>query len=385
MYKYITRRLIRALITLIVFQTILFMLIQALPRDYASLVRISPAHRDAIRAMLGLDQPVWKQYLKWIGRFIGGDLGFSFAYRTVPVSRILTTRAPRTLLLFLPAALGGFALGLWLGKHIAWRRGSWLELGATLGGTASYTSFAPWLAFMMINVFALSLGWAPPENVVNPNVWIRQRVLPETVIIRLFQTMVMVGLLFLLLWLVTRTAVTHRTHARLAGGGLIIGVAILLWLSSGWIRLALDILHHMVLPLMTLMLLSFGETMLLMRTTMVDVLGRDHVLTARAKGIPDGAIRDRHVARLALLPVLTHFIVHLPFVIIGSFVVELVFSWRGMGQALFDAADMYDLPVLMGILSVSGVVILFAHLVLDVLNAWLDPRVRDDQFQAMTG
>jgi peptide/nickel transport system permease protein len=141
----------------------------------------------------------------------------------------------------------------------------------------------------------------------------------------------------------------------------------------------------MVLPLLTLLLLSFGETMLLMRTTMIDVLGNDHVLTARAKGVPDSDVRDKHVARLALLPVLTHFIIHLPYVIIGSFVVEKIFSWRGLGQALFDAADFYDLPVLMGILSVSGIFILSAHLVLDIMNAWLDPRVRTDQFQLMKG
>lgn len=385
MYNYIARRLIRTLITLFIFQMILFMLIQSLPMDYANLLRVSSRQQDALRTVLGLNEPLWTQYIKWMGRFLKGDLGTSFAYRNMPVSVILATRAPRTLLLFLPASLAGFALGLWLGKHIAWRRGSWIEFGATLGGTAIYTSFTPWLAFVIISVFALSLGWAPPENIIDPNVWIRQEVLLDSVINRLLQTMVAVGVLFFILWRVTLTAGAHRIHSRLAGSGIILGLAALPWILSGWIWLALDILHHMVLPLLTLLLLSFGETMLLMRTTMIDVLGNDHVLTARAKGVPDSDVRDKHVARLALLPVITHFIIHLPYVIIGSFVVEKIFSWRGLGQALFDAADFYDLPVLMGILSVSGIFILSAHLVLDIMNAWLDPRVRTDQFQLMKG
>src|SRR3990172_8730402 len=95
---------------------------------------------------------------------------------------------PRTLLLLVPGTLAGFFLGLWLGKVIAWKRGGWLELGATLGGTAFYTAFAPFLAFVMINIFALSLGWFPPEKMIDINKWIGLDVTVDAVVIRMLQT-----------------------------------------------------------------------------------------------------------------------------------------------------------------------------------------------------
>jgi peptide/nickel transport system permease protein len=160
------------------------------------------------------------------------------------------------------------------------------------------------------------------------------------------------------------------------GGAAILLLAIVGWLISGWGVYALDILQHLALPLVTLVLLSFGETMLAMKTTMLEVLGEDHVPAAHSRGLPDGRVRDRHVARLAVLPVLTRFVVYLPFVLIGSFVLERMYSWEGIGMALVEAADAYDLPVLMGTLSIVGVGILIAHLGVDLLGAWLDPRLR---------
>ena len=149
-----------------------------------------------------------------------------------------------------------------------------------------------------------------------------------------------------------------------------------LWRVSGLAVFALDILYHLVLPLITLILLTFGETMLLMRSTMIDVLADDHVLTARAKGLENHQIMERHVARLAIFPVLSRFIVQLPLVIVGSFVIEKVFFWQGMGELLFRAVDSYDLPVVMGILSIVGALILVFHVMFDILSAWLDPRLR---------
>jgi peptide/nickel transport system permease protein len=117
--------------------------------------------------------------------------------------------------------------------------------------------------------------------------------------------------------------------------------------------------------------------MLVMRTTMLEAMAADHVSTARAKGLRDSEVRDRHVARVAALPVLTRFVVHLPLVIIGSFVLERFYYWDGMGQVLMQAATDNDLQVLMGVLSVVAVGILLGHVIIDVLNKWLDPRQRE--------
>jgi len=129
--------------------------------------------------------------------------------------------------------------------------------------------------------------------------------------------------------------------------------------------------------MMTLILLSFGETMLIMRTTMQETKEADHIPLARATGLKDSEIRDRHVARVAMLPVLTRFVVYIPFVIIGAFAIEQYFGWDGMGQRLVQAANDNDLPVLMGILSIVGIGILLAHVILDLITARLDPRLRD--------
>jgi peptide/nickel transport system permease protein len=126
----------------------------------------------------------------------------------------------------------------------------------------------------------------------------------------------------------------------------------------------------------TLILLTFGETMLVMRATMLEAMEADFVPTAKAKGLRDSQVRDRHVARVAILPVLARFILHLPLVVIGSFILERIFSWEGMGKVLFDSAKSNDLPVLMTVLSLVGVGILLSHITLDLLNLWLDPRQR---------
>jgi peptide/nickel transport system permease protein len=116
--------------------------------------------------------------------------------------------------------------------------------------------------------------------------------------------------------------------------------------------------------------------MMIMRTAMLETKGEDYVLTARAKGLLDNQIRDRHVARNAILPVITRLALNLPFVLVGSLVIERVFFWQAMGQVIFSAVEYQDIPVLLGILSIVGIMALIAHIVLDVLYVFLDPRVR---------
>ncbi|MBM3145550.1 MAG: ABC transporter permease [Chloroflexi bacterium] len=375
MARYIVRRLIRAAITLLVFQTILFLLIHALPWDAVDLIRVPSAYKPGLRRALGLDLPLWEQYSIWMRSFFTGDLGKSFQLGRTPVMSLFEARAPRTLLLFLPGAFMGFGLGLWLGKYIAWLRKGWLELSASVTGVIFYTAFAPWLAFVIVAVFALGLKWMPPENIINPNIWAGTTVLTETIAWYLLSTVAIGFLIALVVWRVTqRKAMRHLF--RLGGFSLIVALTAYLWLVSGLALFALDMLHHLVLPLVTLILLTFGETMLLMRATMIDVLADDHVLTARAKGLSSHQVMERHVARLAIFPVFARFIVQLPLVIVGSFVIEKAFFWQGMGELLFRAVDTYDVPVVMGILSVVGALILVFHVMLDIIAAWLDPRLR---------
>jgi peptide/nickel transport system permease protein len=381
MARFLARRLLRALITLLVFQTILFLLVQAIPWDFVSTTRMPSVYQRVLRHTLGLDLPLWQQYFNYMRGFFTGDLGTSFQSRGTPVFGLFLTRIPRTLLLFLPGTLAGFSLGLWLGKRVGWKRGGRLELGLTLGGVAFYTSFAPWLAFVLINIFALWLKWLPPENMLSAHVWAGVGLYSEQVIWPMLLTFLLDFLAIQLVWKITQRS-PRRTWLRLFASLAIVLLTAGLWTSSGRAVFAVDILKHLALPLTTLILLSFGETMLLMRASMLSVLGEDHVLAARAKGLEDGRVRDGHVARLAMLPVLARFIVQLPLVIIGSFVLERIFFWQGAGELLFQAVDYYDLPVILGILSLVGVLMLLAHVFLDVLGALLDPRLRDQLAQA---
>ena len=147
-------------------------------------------------------------------------------------------------------------------------------------------------------------------------------------------------------------------------------------MASGAGHLAWDIIMHMVLPVATLTLISFAGTMLLTRNSMLETMREDYVLAARAKGLPDKQVRDRHVARKALLPVVTSFVFSLAFAIDGGVIIETVFSWPGMGQTLVEAAVAEDLPLAVGAFVFVGIFVLVAHLVADVLYVYLDPRIR---------
>ena len=144
------------------------------------------------------------------------------------------------------------------------------------------------------------------------------------------------------------------------------------------VDLSTDILYHMILPIVTLTLISFAGTMLLMRNTMLESLREDYIMAARAKGLPDQVVRDRHAARNALLPVATYFVIGLALSVDGSIFIEKIFTWKGMGWTLLQSAIDLDYPVIIGALVFTGVFALFAHLLADILYALLDPRIRYD-------
>jgi peptide/nickel transport system permease protein len=378
MIRFVVRRVVRGVVALVMFQSILFALVHALPYDFSSLTLAGPSYRAFIRSYLGLDLPLWQQYARWLSGFLRFDLGRSYLYYPTPVSDILRANMSRTLILFLSAALLAYLLGIWLGKMMAWRRGGLFEAGATLGGVAAYTTFAPFLGFVLINFFARKLRWLPYQRLVDHNVWYQAPVAVDWVLVRLVGTGILVGGALLLLWPGTDRLKSRALRWAMRGlGVLVVGVAAWwAWSSSGLAYLALDLLAHLALPLVTVILLSFGETMMLMRMSMLETMREEHVLTARAIGYPENVIRDRHVARNAILPVLTRLGLNLPFVLVGSLVIERVFIWSAMGQVVFNAVEYYDVPLLLGILSVVGVLTLAAHVVLDVLYVLLDPRLR---------
>lgn len=157
------------------------------------------------------------------------------------------------------------------------------------------------------------------------------------------------------------------------GGGIL---AVIYWSTNGMGAYALDIIHHLALPVIALVTLKFAGDMLVMRDTMLEVIKEDYITTARAKGLPDKVIRDKHAARTALLPLMTSFVIGLASTVSGGVITETMFSWKGMGLTLLEATTAQDTPLAIGCLVFTGVLVLLAHLVADILYAFLDPRIR---------
>jgi peptide/nickel transport system permease protein len=329
----------------------------------------------AVAASVSSKPSTFQQYIYWMQSLLRGDLGNSTIKRK-PVVSVLIQLAPRTLLLFLPGALIGFYLGLRIGRYISWKRSRIGEFGSTVSGVVLSTVFPPFLAFVMAYFFAFYLTWLPRENIIDPDIWLSASVSVNRIISWLLATMFIAVLSITGIWYATWRVRKRRWLFRIAGVVLILTITGGLWITSGYGQQAGDILLHWLLPLITLILLSIGGTMLLMRASMSDVLQEPHIFTAKAKGLPDNQVRDRHVARLALIPVISRFVLELPMLIIGGFAVERIFFWNGLGQNLFEAANESDYPLILGIVTVVAIVVLASHLFVDILIYFLDPRQR---------
>ncbi|MXX99498.1 MAG: ABC transporter permease [Chloroflexi bacterium] len=381
MTRYLLRRGLQIVLTLFIFVTLVFFLVNAQPGDVSNFFaldpNIPPETRAQIQERFGLDQPLWRQYLTYLGNFVRGDLGTSFSLYPRGVGEVIAERLPRTVMLFATATVASFYLGFALGKVVAWRRGQWFEYVATVGGVSLYTVFTPWFGLMMIWAFAYKLGWFPLGKFLDPLVWSGAEVDANTLFGQMLIAAGLVSVLALAALVIARRR--RLPHTTLIGVGVLAAAsaaALGAFALAGTAHLALDVISHMVLPVATLTLISFAGTMLLTRNSMLETMREDYVLAARAKGLPEAVVRDRHVARNAILPVVTSLVFSLAFAIDGGVIIETVFSWPGMGQTLVAAAQQEDLPLAVGAFVFVGVFVLLAHLAVDILYALLDPRIR---------
>ncbi len=381
MSNYILRRLLQIVMTLVIFQTLLFLILDAQPGDitlqYLTDPRVTPEIRDQMRVALGLDKPPIERYLQWLRNFTTGNLGISFSHYPRPVLDIIIERAPRTIVLFLTSTLVSFYVGFVLGKQLAWRRGGGFEYSMTMVGVVLYTIFTPWFGLMLIYLLGLRLGWLPVGKFLDPILWRDAPVDANYVFARLGFTGFVLSLLIAGLWLSsTRMSHVRRRSFRLAGLILTLTLSLAAWALSDVGYLAADMLEHMILPVAVATLVSFAGTMLMMRNTMLETLKEDFVMANRAKGLSEAEVRDKHAARNAFLPVFTNLIIGIPFVLSGGIITETIFSWPGMGLTLLQAVQNEDVPLAMGAMTCVGVLALFAHLFADVTYAFLDPRIR---------
>jgi peptide/nickel transport system permease protein len=381
MRRFVAIRLGQIVLTYFIFLVLIYFLLEGLPGNFLSAFfgesRLTSAQLNALGAQLGLGAPLPVRFARWMGGFLRGDLGISLSQYPRPVIEILAERTPRTLMLFLAATALSFGLGFAAGKRLAWRRNGRLETLTTLAGITLYTVFTPWLALCLLWVFAYALPIFPVGKFISYELWGADAPAANTVFLQMLVGAAAVcSIVWGILRLTDALAPARRRPVRAA-----CVAAALLALGAYWVLTrqavyALDILRHLALPALTLTLVSFGGTMLLTRNSMLETLGEDYVLTARAEGLPDGDVRDRHAARAALLPVVTTLVFSLAFSVAGGVITESVFSWEGMGYTLMEAVTLSDIPLAVGALAVIGLVVLLAHLVVDILYALLDPRIR---------
>ncbi len=381
MGRYVATRLVQIVFTFFVFLTVIFIILNAQPgsftNQYIGDPNMTAEMREAIKRSMGLDQPLHIQYLNYLRNFFTGNLGISYSNFPRPVFEIILERAPRTLVLFLSSTLVSFSLGFTLGKILAWRRGKVTEYAVTLGGVTLFTVFLPWYGLMMIWFWAFILGWFPIGKFLDPVLWRSAPISSEVIFPRLLLTgLGIVTALVAIYFLAGRLDPLKRTYARWGGSVLALAVAVVPWALSSYAPYAVDILHHLVLPVATLASVSFAGSMLLTRNSMLETLREDFVMAARAKGLPDRIVRDKHAARNAMLPVVTSFVFSLAFAIDGGVITETIFSWPGMGLTLIEAVTVKDIPMAIGGLVFTGVLALTAHLIADILYAYLDPRIR---------
>ena len=381
MTRYILRRGLGSLVTLFFFLTAVFFLVQIIvPADFTVqfALGMGPAEREALREQLGLNLPLWQQYLNWMGDFITGKLGTSFYGRDV--IEVLKQTVPLSMLLFIPGIALAYILGMRLGKFTGWRPPKILSGATTLSGLALFTSFPPWLAWLIAYIIGRRLGthrtvFGNPAGSFDRRLWAEIDLEPAAAASRMLLTLaVLVGGMALLNWQLVRRR--GRGVPVILGIIFVGGLSFLIWQAWGFGPQAIDLVSIASVPLLTFILLTFGETMLIMGTSLREQHHQEYVTVARAKGLPESTVRDKHASRNAILPVVSRLIISLPFLLTGIVIIEDVLGWPGVGSTLFGSLYQQDMPMVMALFLLVGLVTLVARLILEVVLAMMDPRLR---------
>ncbi|MCX8185339.1 MAG: ABC transporter permease [Sulfolobales archaeon] len=319
MKTFLIRRVFSSVITFIAIITVVFLLARMTGDPLAELEndpRISPATIAAIKASFGLDRPLYQQYLNYLFNLFRGDFGYSLHYKE-PVASVITQRLPYTLALLIPSITLSNYLAYAAGIELGWRRGS--KVDSILMSISMFIRSTPyfWLAIVFLYVFSVVLGVTPLFGALSPG--------------RRFS-----------------------------------------WTLDSII----DYLWHYILPFTVLTLRGFLAELIYVRNVTVDILGEDFIVTGIAKGLPERYIKRRYVARNAMLPIVTVLGMRYAFIIDGAILTETVFSYPGTGRLVYQAIFNRDFWLLQGAVVIIAASVIVVNLAIDILYAYLDPRVR---------
>jgi ABC-type dipeptide/oligopeptide/nickel transport system permease component len=315
---YVLKRVAFAIVTIFVAVTINFVLFRLAPGNaVTNLSRVPHATKQlkhALEVQFGLDKSKWQQYVIYLKQLVHGNLGVSYENEQ-PVATNLRTALINTLPMVTIGTVFSIILGTITGVIAAWRRGTPTESLTVWSALGFYSLPTQWLGLMLIIIFAgvLPTGGMTNEFLLNPPFW---------------------------------------THVR-------------------------DLASHIFLPALTLGLVLYGEYTLIVRSAMLETLGEDYILTARAKGLKPRTIVRKHALRNAMLPIITLVALSLGYIVAGAILVETVFSWPGIGRAVYEAVLERDYPMLQGAFLVLTISVVFCNLAADLLYFHFDPRITE--------
>jgi peptide/nickel transport system permease protein len=318
---YLARKAGQLVITLFAVVTFNFILFRVLPGDPLQLIarsgHLPPEAVARLRALFGLDRPLFVQYWYYLRNLSHAQFGFSFTYRR-QVSSILAERMTNTIILLGAATVFIVLLGVGLGVFAAARRGSRSDSGTVVTALVFWSLPTFWTGMILVFLLGVWLHAFPISGITTPGA-----------------------------------------------------------LYSSWFDQATDVVSHIFLPTVTLALVDIGQFILITRSSLVDVLTEDFILTAKAKGLSRRGVVWRHGVRNALLPVITASALYISLVVGGAIQVETVFSWPGIGRLIYDAVLRRDYPILEACFLIFAVTVILANLASDLLYQVLDPRVRE--------
>lgn len=322
--RYVGGKIGGGLVSLLLVAVLGFFLFRVMPGDpVRTMTRGAPMTAQQIadlRERLGLDQPLWKQFLDFLGNLLRGDLGTSYTYSR-PVGELILQRIGPTVLLVGTATVLAVVLGLWMGSRAAWKHGGAFDKTTSSVALALWSVPTFWLGLIVLMAFGVGFGpipgLFPVGGISDPDT--PPELLPQI----------------------------------------------------------LDVAHHMVLPVLTMLAVIYAEYLMVMRSSLLEEMGEDYLTTARAKGLREDLVRSRHAVPNALLPTVTLIFLRLGLVVAGAITVETVFSWPGLGLLTYEALRVPDLPLLQGIFIVLAGSVVVMNVLADLLYRVIDPRVRE--------
>lgn len=334
MFQYIIRRFLTIIPVLLGVSILVFGFLRLIPGDPAQVMlgeRATPENIARVREQLGLTKPLHEQYLIFIGNALRGDLGRS-VLRGEPVTQEIIRRFPATIELALSAILVAILVGIPAGIISAVRRGSLLDAASMLLALTGVSMPIFWLGLMLILLFSVVLSLLP-------------------------------------------------TGGRLDAGTNFVPITNLLLLDSvlrGDVGILVQTLKHLALPAVALGSIPMAIIARMTRSSMLEVLSQDYIRTAHAKGLKERAVIINHALRNAWLPVITVVGLQVGRLLSGAILTETVFSWPGIGRWLIDAIYARDYPIVQGVTLFIAMVFVGVNLLVDILYAWVDPRVKFD-------